>query len=150
MSNKFRMSQNDGLGRNIRLQTNAFISMPSILGWRLSSSCSSWQQPKDSLWGSSQPIRRSNTMTVEPAGGVVVSVASAWRTLDCLVRGLHWLDLVEQHQQVMQQPTSSPTAETSRWNLHNMDSVLLRSSTTLWDPDSQLKCNIYFYLKSWC
>ncbi len=54
---------------------------------------------------------------------------------------------VDQHQQIIWQPKSSLTVETSHWTSSNMDSVPLHSSSRLWDLDFQIKCNIYFHLK---
>ncbi len=42
---------------------------------------------------------------------------------------------------------SSLTSETSHWTSSNMDSVLLHTSSRLWDLDFQMKCKMYFYLK---
>ncbi len=75
----------------------------------------------------------------------------AWSALKSPGRCLRWLwtseNTEDQHQQMTWQPKPSLTVEASHWTSSNMDSVPLLSSSRLWDPDLQIKCNIYFHLK---
>ncbi len=75
----------------------------------------------------------------------------AWSALKCPGRWLRWMwtseSVVDQHQQMIWQPKSSLTVETSHWTSSHMDSVPLHSSSRLWDLDFQIKCKIYFHLK---
>ncbi len=74
----------------------------------------------------------------------------AWSALKFPGRWLRWLwtseNTMDQHQQMIWQPKSSQTVETSHWTSSNMDSVPLQSSSRLWDLDFQMKCRIYFNL----
>ncbi len=46
----------------------------------------------------------------------------------------------DQHQQMTWHPKPSLTVETLHWTSSNVDSVPLLSSSRLWDPDFQRKC----------
>lgn len=105
--------------------SSMFISVNSTLGWCLSAS--SWQQPKDSLWGSCQGGALANqqlllSLAVWAEGSIKYSRMS-W--LRAALTGLE--KLVDQHQQMTWQPTPSLTVETSHWNSGTMDSGTLIS-----------------------
>ncbi len=139
----------DILNRNVRLLKSMFISMHSILG--LASFCMNYCI--NAAWhGDNQPValfRCNGSPGCFDSGLQVICIVGSGVSHHRFSMGFKNTveNTVDQHQQMIWQPKSSLTVETSHWTLSKIDSVPLHSSSRLWDLDFQMKCKMFFHLK---